>query len=266
MSITPVDFIIKTTQEAVAADNFILSIPGFINWTFNQGIEENVYERRNGAGERVYDGSKIDARLGSVVAQFSRCSPELLALMSAAQFDAAAAITGQPYAASFRIPANGMIDAATAGIYGEGVPVDDPSFCASVNIGGITQKLTRVDDATFDPTTDLLSYEVLAGGAVNLSDDVPRGGLLTLRGSEDFAAARRMNQLITRNAFEVTAVMNFVDNGIQNVGWYQWGRLVLNEQDNSQIDVSANPVDINFRDETGNCKPELIFPGAQVRC
>lgn len=266
MTITPVDAILKTVQKTPATDNLLLSIPGFQNHTYNQGIVETVFDRRNGAGELVYDGSKITERKGLITLSFSRSSPELLALMSAAEFDAAAAITGEPYAASFRVPPDRALEAAGTGIFGEGVPIDDPTFFITANINGVSRKLTRVADAAFDAATDTLSYEVLANAAINFSDDVPVNALVTLQGSYDAAAALKMNQAINRDAFELLLLMNSVDNGQEQIGRYKFTRVVLAKQDNSNIDVSASPINIVFRDESGNCIPDLVFPGLNVKC
>lgn len=266
MALSPVDAILTTTQETNPADNQVLALPGFSNWTYNQGIVETVYERRNGAGELVYDGAKVQERKGLITLSFSRMSPELLALMSAAKFDAAAAATGEPYAATFRVPPSRSLDAAGTGIFGEGVPLDDPTFNLGANIDGITEKLARIDDATFDPATDTLSYEVLANAAINFSDDVPVGTLVSFTGSFDATAARKMNQNIIRDAFTLRLLFNFVDNGTEQIGYYNFDRVVLAKQDNSNIDITANPINLVLRDESGFCIPDLTVPGFDVKC
>lgn len=266
MTITPVEAIMKTTQKTPATANLLLAIPGFQNWTYNQGIVETVFDRRNGAGELVYDGAKIQERKGLITLSYSRSSPELLALMSAAEFDAAAAITGEPYAASFRVPPNRSLEAAGTGIFGEGIPLDDPTFFITASINGVSVKLTRVDDATFDPVTDTLSFEVLANGAINFSDDIPINAFVTLQGSYDATAAQKMNQTIIRDAFELILLMNYVDNGIEQIGRYKFTRVALQKQDNSNIDVTASPINIVLRDESGLCIPDLVFPGLNVKC
>lgn len=252
-------------KDLSTAGNRVLALETPNNIIWNQGIEEDIYEQRNQAGELQFAETQVNMAKPEFTIAMPRMTKELMSLLNAYQLQNGA-VSDALYAFSNLLGTgtSRVVAASSSGFYGAGVALDDPSFEISAILNGRSTALTRVDVGTFAAATDTNSFAIAADGAISFSDDIPANTWYSGFGTYASTDADTYAGSYEEFALKITGVMQY--RGQREIFDIQYDRVSLNRQENSSIDFSANPVNLALRVLDLSCKPKVTFHNLLTAC
>jgi hypothetical protein len=239
-------------------------VPGdFSGATLNLGVQERIITKINDLGELLFSETEPQQRQGAFTLQYGKCNQEVMALMFGHPLESAA-ITDAYYHRTFKALAT--IPAVVAGQHGFEMTADTAAGSASyIDATGKTVPLTRQPFATFTAATPK-SYAQGAAGAFKFSNDIVAGRFdVTPFVPYAIADADQLNH--TRfGLFQVWLQGVIQYRGVKRVFQIHFSEAELNRQENSQIDPTQTPVNVNFRDLSPACVMNVKWLNRTVVC